>query len=289
MLMAATIVAARAAASKSIYVPEVAELVRVEKMSALETLFEVRLPGGRDLGHQPGQFVQVSLLGIGEAPISISSSPLAKGTFELVVREAGNLTSALHRQKAGDKIGIRGPFGKGFDVEQLLGKDVIFVAGGIGLPPLRSLITTMLHPARRGDFGRVIVLYGVKSPAEFIFNAERKSWETRADLEYRVTVDRATAGWTGHVGVITTLIPDLTIDVANTVAAICGPPVMYKFAILALHSKGLRDEQIYVSLERRMKCGVGKCGHCQINNVYVCQEGPVFNYGKIQDLKEAIQ
>ena len=287
--MPATTVATRAAASNNIYVPEIAELVRVEKMSPLETLFEVRLPGGRDLGHHPGQFVQVSLLGIGEAPISISSSPLAKGTFELVVREVGNLTSALHRMKAGDRIGIRGPFGKGFDVEQFLGKDVIFVAGGIGLPPLRSLINTMIHPGRRGDFGRVIVLYGTRTPAEFIFNEERASWEKSRDIEYHVTVDRATAGWNGHVGVITTLIPDLKLDVANTVAAICGPPVMYKFAILALRSKGLRDEQIYVSLERKMKCGVGKCGHCQINNVYVCQEGPVFNYGKIKDLKEAIQ
>ncbi|HVO40781.1 MAG TPA: FAD/NAD(P)-binding protein [Spirochaetia bacterium] len=276
-------------AAQNIYVPEIAELVRVEKMTALETLFEVRLPGGRDLGHQPGQFVQVSLFGIGEAPISISSSPLARGSFDLVVREVGNLTSALHRLNKGDRLGIRGPFGKGFDVEGLAGKDVIFVAGGIGLFPLRSLITTLIHQSTREKFGRVIVLYGVKSPAEFTFNAERAAWEKRGDLEYHVTVDRATAGWTGHVGVITTLIPGLTLNLANTVAVICGPPVMYKFAILALRSKGLRDEQIFVSLERKMKCGVGKCGHCQINNVYVCQEGPVFNYGAIKDLKEAIQ
>ncbi len=288
-MMAATSVAARAAAPKNIYVPEIAELVRVEKMSALETLFEVRLPGGRDLGHQPGQFVQVSLLGIGEAPISVSSSPLVGGSFELVVREVGNLTAALHRLKAGDRIGIRGPFGKGFNLDEFRGKDAVFVAGGIGLPPLRSVINTMIHPDRRGEFGRVIVLYGTKTPAEFIFNEERARWEKSTELEYHVTVDRATAGWTGHVGVITTLIPDLTLDVANTIAAICGPPVMYKFAILALRSKGLRDEQIYVSLERKMKCGVGKCGHCQINNVYVCQEGPVFNYATIKDLKEAIQ
>jgi len=277
------------ATAQNIYVPEIAELVRVEKMTALETLFEVRLPGGRDLGHQPGQFVQVSLFGIGEAPISISSSPLARGSFDLVVREVGNLTSALHRLNKGDRLGIRGPFGKGFDVEGLAGKDVIFVAGGIGLFPLRSLINTLIHQSTRAKFGRVIVLYGAKSPAEFTFNAERAAWEKRGDVEYHVTVDRATAGWTGHVGVITTLIPGLTLNLATTVAVICGPPVMYKFAILALRSKGLRDEQIFVSLERKMKCGVGKCGHCQINNVYVCQEGPVFNYGAIKDLKEAIQ
>jgi sulfite reductase subunit B len=287
--MATSATAARSATENNIYVPEIAELIRVEKMSAFEKLFEVKLPGGRDLGHAPGQFVQVSLLGFGEAPISICSSPLAHGTFELVVREVGNLTSALHSLNAGDRIGIRGPFGKGFDVESFRGKDIIFVGAGLGLPPLRSLINTMLDPDGRKDFGRVIVLYGVKHPSEFIFNDERKSWEGRKDLEYHVTVDRAAPGWQGHLGVITTLIPELTIDPANTVAAICGPPVMYKFAILALRSKGLRDEQIYVSLERKMKCGVGKCGHCQINNVYVCQEGPVFNYGKIKDLKEAIQ
>ena len=274
---------------KNIYTPEIAEIVRTEKMTEIETLYEVRLPGGRDLGHVPGQFVQVSLFGIGEAPISICSSPLAKGSFQMVVRRVGNVTEAIHRLGPGDKVGIRGPFGKGFSTEELEGKDVVFVAAGLGLPPLRSLINTLLHEKNRKKFGRVIILYGAKTQAEFLFKQERSSWESRKDMEYQVTVDRATDGWTGRVGVITTLIPDLNLDLGKTVAAVCGPPVMYKFAILALHSKGLRDEQIYVSLERRMKCGVGKCGHCQINNIYVCQEGPVFNYAKIRDLKEAIR
>jgi sulfhydrogenase subunit gamma (sulfur reductase) len=273
----------------NIYMPEIAEIVRAEKMTDIETLFEVKLPGGRDLGHQPGQFVQVSLFGIGEAPISICSSPLSKGSFEMVVRRVGNVTEAIHRLSPGDKVGIRGPFGKGFCTEELKGKDVLFVAAGLGLPPLKSLIDTLIHEKERKKFGRIIVLYGARSPAEFLFNDERRSWEKRKDIDYLVTVDRALEAWKGHVGVITTLIPDLSLDLGKTVAAICGPPVVYKFAILALRSKGLRDEQIYVSLERRMKCGVGKCGHCQINSIYVCQEGPVFNYGKIRDLKEAIQ
>jgi len=275
--------------AKNIYVPEIAEIIRVEKMTAIETLYEVRLPGGRDLGHQPGQFVQVSLFGIGESPISICSSPLKKGSFEMVVRRVGNVTEAIHKLSAGDKVGIRGPFGKGFCAEDLKGKDVLFVAAGLGLPPLKSLIDTLMHDKERKKFGRIVVLYGAKSPAEFLFNDVRASWEKRKDIDYRVTVDRGIEGWKGHIGVITTLIPELTLDLGNTVAAICGPPVVYKYAILALRSKGLRDEQIYVSLERRMKCGVGKCGHCQINSIYVCQEGPVFNYGKIRDLKEAIQ
>jgi sulfhydrogenase subunit gamma (sulfur reductase) len=273
----------------NIYVPQIGEIVHAETLTQIENYYEVRLPGGKDLGHQPGQFVQVSLFGIGEAPISICSSPLHKGAFEMVVRRVGNVTEAIHRLKPGDKIGIRGPFGKGFCTEELEGKDIVFVAAGLGLPPLRSLINTLIHEKNRKKFGRVIILYGARSPAEFLFNAERKSWETRKDIEYHVTVDRATPDWKGKVGVITTLIPDLSLDLGKTVAAICGPPVMYKFALLALRSKGLRDEQIYVSLERKMKCGVGKCGHCQINSIYVCQEGPVFNYAKIRDLKEAIR
>jgi sulfhydrogenase subunit gamma (sulfur reductase) len=273
---------------QNIYLPQMSDLVKVEKLTEQETFFEVKLPKGRDLGHQPGQFVQVSLYGIGEAPISISSSPLKKGSFEMVVRRVGNVTAAMHAMKAGDKIGIRGPFGKGFPVSHFEGKDVIIVAGGIGLPPLRSFINTLIDPKERKRFGRVIILYGARSPDLFIFGDERAEWEKRKDIEYRVTVDRPAPGWTGHVGVITTLVPDLTLDLKKTEAVIVGPPVMYKFAILALRSKGLRDDQIWVSLERKMKCGVGKCGHCQINNVYVCQEGPVFNYGKIKDLKEAI-
>jgi sulfhydrogenase subunit gamma (sulfur reductase) len=273
---------------QNISLPQISDLVKVEKLTDQETFFEVKLPKGRDLGHQPGQFVQVSLYGIGEAPISICSSPLKKGTFEMVVRRVGNVTAAMHAMKAGDKLGIRGPFGKGFPVDSYEGKDMIIVAGGIGLPPLRSLINTLIDPKQRKRFGRLIILYGARSPDLFIFADERAEWEKRKDIEYRVTVDRPAPGWTGHVGVITTLVPDLSLDLKKTEAVIVGPPIMYKFAILALRSKGLRDEQIWVSLERKMKCGVGKCGHCQINNIYVCQEGPVFNYGKIKDLKEAI-
>jgi sulfite reductase subunit B len=275
--------------TRNIYAPETADLARVEKMTEIETFFEVRLPGGRDLGHAPGQFVQVSLFGIGEAPISICSSPVKKGGFEMVVRRVGNVTNALHNLKKGDRVGIRGPFGKGFDLGLFEGKDVLVVAAGLGLPPLRSVIDTILDSRERKKFGRLIVLYGAKHPSEFLFNEERAAWEKRKDLEYLVTVDRAVEGWNGHVGVITTLIPELTLDISKSVAIICGPPVMYKFAILALRARGLRDDQIWVSLERKMKCGVGKCGHCQMNNVYVCQEGPVFNYGKIKDLKEAIR
>ncbi len=275
-----------ALAQTSIYLPTLAEIVRTEQLTQMEKLFDIRLKNGRELGHQPGQFVEVSLFGIGEAPISVSSSPTKKGSFEIAVRAVGNVTKALHNLDRGATVGIRGPFGKGFPVAELKGKDILFVAGGIGLVPLRSLINYVLD--HRSDFGRLQVLFGAKTPAEQLFLDELAKWRTRKDMEYLETVDRADDRWKGNVGVITTLFPKITIDPKKTVAVIVGPPIMYRFAILEAQVKGIPDEQIIVSLERRMKCGVGKCGHCQINNLYVCQEGPVFTYAKIKDLKGAI-
>ena len=270
----------------SIYLPALAEITRTEQLTKMEKLFEIRLKNGQELGHQPGQFVEVSLFGIGEAPISVSSSPTKKGSFELAVRSVGNVTKALHQMNPGAPLGIRGPFGKGFPLEEIKGKDILFVAGGIGLVPLRSLINYVLD--KRSDFGRVIVFFGAKTPAEQLFLHELARWRTSKEMEYLETVDRSDGSWKGNVGVITTLFPKVTLDPKNTVAVIVGPPIMYRFAILEAQVKGIPDDQIIVSLERRMKCGVGKCGHCQINDIYVCQEGPVFNYARIKNLKEAI-
>ncbi len=270
----------------SIYLPALAEITRTEQLTKMEKLFEIRLKNGQELGHQPGQFVEVSLFGIGEAPISVSSSPTKKGSFELAVRSVGNVTKALHQMNPGAPLGIRGPFGKGFPVEEIKGKDILFVAGGIGLVPLRSLINYVLD--KRSDFGRVIVFFGAKTPAEQLFLDELARWRTSKEMEYLETVDRSDGSWKGNVGVITTLFPKVSLDPKKTVAVIVGPPIMYRFAILEAQVKGIPDDQIIVSLERRMKCGVGKCGHCQINDIYVCQEGPVFNYARIKNLKEAI-
>jgi sulfite reductase subunit B len=270
----------------SIYLPRLAEIIRTEQLTKMEKLFEIKLRHGQELGHQPGQFVEVSLFGIGEAPISVSSSPTKKGSFELAVRGVGNVTRALHTLDPGAILGIRGPFGKGFPVEEMKGKDILFVAGGIGLIPLRSLINYVL--GHRSDFGRVLVLFGAKTPAEQLFLAELSKWRVSKEMEYWETVDRSDGQWKGNVGVITTLFPKITIDPGKTVAVIVGPPIMYRFAILEAQVKGIPDDQILVSLERRMKCGVGKCGHCQINHLYVCQDGPVFRYARIKDLKEAI-
>ncbi len=270
----------------SIYLPSLAQIVRTEQLTKMEKLFEIKFQNGQELGHQPGQFVEVSLFGIGEAPISVSSSPTKKGSFELAVRSVGNVTKAMHKLDRGAILGIRGPFGKGFPVEEIKGKDILFVAGGIGLVPLRSLINYVLD--KRSDFGRVLVLFGAKTPAEQLFVDELSKWRSSKEMEYLETVDRSDGQWKGNVGVITTLFPKITIDPQKTVAVIVGPPIMYRFAILEAQVKGIPNDQIIVSLERRMKCGVGKCGHCQINDLYVCQEGPVFRYEKIKDLKEAI-
>ena len=268
------------------YQPALAEMVKIEQLTETEKLFTLHLKNGHDLGHRAGQFVEVSVFGIGEAPISVTSSPTRNGTFELCVREIGDVTSALHRMTPGSTVGIRGPFGNGFPVEKMRGKDLFFVPAGIGLAPMRSLIHQVLD--ERESFGRLIILYGARTPSLFLYKDELAQWKARDDVELYLTVDRGDESWTGNVGVITTLFPRVTINPRSTVAVTVGPPVMYRFVLMEFLGKGIQDGNIYLSLERRMKCGLGKCGHCQINDVYVCQKGPVFSYAKLKELPEAI-
>ena len=270
------------------FVPKLATIVKKTPMTALETLFEIKLDDGSDLNHKPGQFVEVSAFGIGEAPISLSSSPTKKGTFEICVRKLGNVTTRLHKLNEGDKVGIRGPFGNGFDVDSLKSKDLLFIAGGLGIAPLRSLFNYVLD--NRKDYGKVYLLYGCKEPKELLFGEEMAALASRDDVEFKSTVNWCPENevWTGNIGVITTLIPQVSFDPEQTLAILCGPPVMYKFVIADLKKKTVPDDHIIMSLERRMKCGVGKCGHCQINHIYVCKDGPVFNYSKIKGVPEAL-
>lgn len=272
--------------SQDLYTPELAEITAIKQFTEKEKWFDVKLISGRSLGHQPGQFVQVSLFGAGEAPISVTSSPTKKGSFELCVREVGMLTKLMHKLEVGSTVGIRGPYGKGFDVKSYKGKDIVIIGGGIGIVPLRSLINYIID--NRKDYGRLIILYGAKAPNELLFADELKQWEKSKDIEYHITVDQGTPEWKGNTGVITTLIPKLELDLKNTIATVVGPPVMYKFVLMTLKTKRIPDENIYISFERRMKCGVGKCGHCQINHSYVCQDGPVYHYPEIKNLQEAI-
>ncbi len=207
--------------------------------------------------------------------------------FELVVRRCGRVSAALHDLPSGGKVGIRGPYGTHFPVDGAMkGRNVLFLAGGIGLAPLRSAIQYVLN--HRADYGKVAILYGTKSPPERLFLDELAAWSKRPDVEFRETVDKGDAGWTGNVGVVTKILPAAWIAANKPVVVACGPPVMYKFVVVSLYAAEVPDASIYVSLERRMKCGVGKCGHCQIDGLYVCMDGPVFNFADLVRVKEAI-
>jgi sulfhydrogenase subunit gamma (sulfur reductase) len=271
----------------SIYLPLQSRIVDVRPLTPGEKLFTIELPQGLSLQHKPGQFVQVSILGVGEAPISVSSSPSrSDGTFELCVRRAGSLTEALHRLEPGDPIWIRGPYGTGFPIERFRGKDLLFAPGGLGLAPARALIQEVLD--QRSKFGRVMILYGARNPSELLFTDELEQWQKYENVEVYLTVDHPSPGWQGNVGVITTLFPKVHVYAPNTVAITVGPPVMYRFVLIELLSLGIKEGNIWLSLERRMKCGVGKCGHCQIHHLYACVDGPCFTYAQIKHLTEAL-
>ncbi|MDD5137819.1 MAG: FAD/NAD(P)-binding protein [Candidatus Omnitrophica bacterium] len=265
------------------YKPVKAKIVKTNKYTEFEKLFRIELDGKKDLEHVPGQFVQVSLFGVGEAPISVCSSPTEKGFFELTVRRVGGLTTAMHKLETGSVLGIRGPFGKGFPLDAMRGNDLLIVAGGLGIVPLRSLIHYILD--QRKDFGDVQILLGCKTPKDMLFGEEVEAWQKRADIKFNCTVDRADPDWKGNVGLITSLIPGASIEPKKTYAVVVGPPIMYKFVIVELLKKEIPGHQIIVSLERKMKCGLGKCGHCQIRGVYVCQSGPVFTYNDLQQME----
>ncbi len=265
------------------YKPMKAKIIEAHRPTEFEKFFRVELDGKRELGHAPGQFVQVSLFGYGEAPISICSSPTQKGSFDLTVRRIGSLTTAMHKLETGDTLGIRGPFGNAFPLDKMHGNDILIVAGGLGIVPLRSLIYYILD--QRKDFGEVQILLGCKTPKDMLFGDEIVVWQKRADIKFQCTVDKSDPDWKGNVGLITGLIPGANLDSKKTYAVVVGPPIMYRFVIIELLKKNIPGHQIILSLERKMKCGLGKCGHCQIKNVYVCQCGPVFTYDQLKGLE----
>jgi NAD(P)H-flavin reductase len=274
--------------NEKLYVPEPAKIVELKDFTAHDKYFKLELLSGKPLGNVSGQFVQVSVLGVGEAPISISSPPRDDNIFELCLRAVGDVTNKLHSLKVGDIVHIRGPFGHGFDdaiQQRMQGKHLMIIAGGIGYAPLRSLINKVI--SEKEKYKKISVLFGCKSPSERLYVDELEEISRiGGNVELLETVDVASENWKGNVGVITTLIPKVECDPANTIAAMVGPPIMFKFVIKALKDISVPDENIYMSLERRMKCGVGKCGHCQIGGVYACQEGPVFNYADVLNNEE---
>jgi len=271
------------------YLPKPARIIDTRQELSDVRTFSLQLIGEGEQEkwrHKPGQFVELSLAGIGEAPISISSSPTRKGSFDLTVRAVGSVTNALHAQAVGSTVGIRGPYGNGFPIEDYRGMDALFVAGGIGLAPLRSVLVNMLD--NRSEYRRIILMYGARTPADLLFKQDLATWESMEGVDVLQTVDVGDESWKGNVGVVTTLFSKVSLEPARTVAFVCGPPIMFRFAIAELLKMGFSDELILSTLERYMKCGIGKCGHCCIGHKYVCVDGPVFTYREIKTLQEEI-
>jgi len=230
----------------------------------------------------PGQFNMLTVFGVGEVPISLSGDPATTDRLVHTIRAVGPVSTALTALKAGAAVGLRGPFGAGWPMEEAAGRDVVILAGGLGLAPLRPALYRLL--AERERYGNVVLLYGTRSPGDILFRRELESWRRRLDVDIEVTVDHAASDWHGHVGVVTTLIPHAAFDPQQTIAFVCGPEVMMRFAVASLRDAGVADEAIHLSMERNMKCAVGFCGHCQFGPSFVCRDGPVFRYDEVRGI-----
>ncbi len=266
-----------------------AEIVNIIRLTDHENLFQIRLmdPMERDRFHfLPGQFVMVEVPGYGEVPISIAGSPSRKGFLELCIRKAGKVTSALHRATRGTQIGIRGPFGTFFPMEKMKGHTLLLIAGGLGFAPLRSPLYHVIE--NRADYENVHVLYGTREPKELLFDYQYEEWRRIGDINLRVIVQEADATWNGPVGLVTNLLEEIDVNPSRTFAIVCGPPVMFKFVCGGLSDRGMLMRRMFVSLERRMHCGMGKCCRCNVGSTFTCIDGPVFDYWTVMNLKEAI-
>jgi NAD(P)H-flavin reductase len=269
-----------------------AEITNVYPLTKTEKLYQLQIIDPEErarFSFKPGQFVMLELPGIGEAPFSISSSPIRHGDIELCIRAVGNLTNFLTRSPRGTRVGISGPFGTDFPVEQMQGHDIMLIAGGLGLVPLRAPIFAVLE--NRSRYGNIDIIYGARNPAELLFTYQYDMWR-QFDIDLNIIVDQGDASWNGPVGRITSILED-RIKAAenigkNTYAIVCGPPVMFKFVCDMLIKAHLPTQKIFVSLERRMHCGRGKCCRCNIGSTYTCLKGPVFDYWSVMNMKEAI-
>ncbi|MFP4029248.1 MAG: FAD/NAD(P)-binding protein [Candidatus Brocadiia bacterium] len=227
-----------------------------------------------------GQFVEVTLPGLGEAPFTPSSSPAEDQELAVTVMKAGKVTSAMHELEPGAELGVRGPYGNIYPLDDYEGRNILILGGGVGLAPLRSLLYALL--ADRDRFERIVLCYGARTPDDLVYKDQLPEWSAREDLEVHLTVDKADEDWDGKEGVVTETLEDVTIDTSATVGVVCGPPIMMRFGTIALENKGFTPENIYLSMERNMSCGLGKCGHCRIGNYYVCKDGPVFTYQQLE-------
>ena len=269
----------------NVYAPRIVEIARVREETPTERSFWLAFDDG-GFSCRPGQFVALSVFGCGEAPFGVATAGENMAELQVTVRSypGGEVTEPLHEMGAGERVGLRGPFGNGFDLEALRGRDVLIVAGGIGLVPVRPLIHHIL--AHRGDFGKFTILFGARTPHDMPYRDELAEWGLRDEVDLRETIDVPHPEWEGHVGLITSLFADLEVNPGAVKAIIVGPPIMYSFVVAECRNKGIGDEDMIFSLERTMKCGIGKCGHCAVKHKYVCTDGPVFTYAEIREFTE---
>lgn len=237
-----------------------------------------------DFSFKTGQFIELTLPGLGEAPFTPSSDPNIKDKIDLTIMKAGHITSLLHAASKNIPVGIRGPYGKGYPLESFHGKDILIVGGGVGLAPLRSFLFSLFAEIDR--YNKVVLRYGSRSPEDLIFKEAIPQWAKMKKVDLVTSVDVGSAGWKGNVGLVTTILKDLPVDLKKAVAIVCGPPIMMKFVTLKLLDLGFKPQDVYLSMEKNMSCGLGKCGHCRIGKYYICKDGPVFTYEQLKDIHD---
>jgi len=262
-------------------------LIKAEVIEVTEetpTIKTIRFKPQEPISFATGQFIEVTIPGLGEAPFTPSSKPTVKDLIEVTVTKVGKVTEKIHQLKKGDTVGLRGPMGQGYPLDKFKGKEILVIGGGCGFAPLRSLMYALLDQS--SEFKKLIFRGGCKTPQELVYRGELGQWAQRDDLDLKLTVDNGDSGWKGNVGVVTTILDDLDMDCKKGIAVVCGPPIMMKFATKKLLEIGFADENIYLSMEKNMSCGIGKCGHCRIGVYYACKDGPVFTYDKIKNFHE---
>jgi NAD(P)H-flavin reductase len=237
-----------------------------------------------DFSFKTGQFIELTLPGIGEAPFTPSSDPNIKEKLDLTIMNAGRITSLLHNISKNTSVGLRGPYGKGYPLDKFFGKDILIIGGGVGLAPLRSLLFSLF--AQIGKYNKVVLCYGARTAADIVYKNAIPEWAKIDKVKVLTTVDIGDASWKGHVGLVTTILDDLPVDIKKAVCIVCGPPVMMKFVTFKVLDLGFAPADIYLSMEKNMSCGLGKCGHCRIGKYYACKDGPVFTYEQLKDLPD---
>lgn len=269
------------------YMPQKAEILDILQETSTDIdikTFRIKLPDGMPMDFMPGQFLELSVPGVGEAPFGFASSPLNKDYIELSIKRVGLVTEAIHSLKPGSHVWIRGPFGNTFPVNEMEGSNILYIAGGLGLAPLRPLITYVFDGQNRDKYSGIQMLLAARSTGDFIYRRDFEEWGKNKNTQIVLTIDRPEEGWNGRVGFPHNIVAEMEIDFENTYAVLCGPPIMIKFVSGKLMELGLPRDKILTTLEMRMTCGVGKCGKCNIGHRYVCIDGPVFKMSQLSEM-----